>query len=208
MFNHHRGLWGYTGTATEDGQPLTVQATGIGGQSLSAVTGELCDLGLEAAVRIGTSLRLDDSSPRLGEPLLVDRAFAVRRAGGGGDGPGGPLLPDTVLTTALASDPQARLSPAPLLESDGLDRPPVGDRVQIAGAVTDLSTARLLDLAASRGLSAAAISIVAADPLLGELPDSDLERTVERVGAAAVRALGRRFALGRAADEGAAARST
>src|SRR2546429_9979776 len=28
MFNHHRGLWGYTGAAG-DGQPLTIQATGM-----------------------------------------------------------------------------------------------------------------------------------------------------------------------------------
>ena len=30
MFNHHRGLWGYTGAAA-DGEPLTIQATGMGG---------------------------------------------------------------------------------------------------------------------------------------------------------------------------------
>src|SRR4051812_50139036 len=30
MFNHNRGLWGYTGTAL-DGAPLTIQSTGIGG---------------------------------------------------------------------------------------------------------------------------------------------------------------------------------
>ena len=30
MFNHARGLWGYTGIAS-DGEPLTVQATGMGG---------------------------------------------------------------------------------------------------------------------------------------------------------------------------------
>ena len=30
MFNHTRGLWGYTGRA-RDGELLTVQATGMGG---------------------------------------------------------------------------------------------------------------------------------------------------------------------------------
>ena len=30
MFNHHRGLWGYSGTA-RDGEPLTIQSTGMGG---------------------------------------------------------------------------------------------------------------------------------------------------------------------------------
>ena len=36
MFNHHRGLWGYTGIAL-DGAPLTVQSTGIGGPSAAIV---------------------------------------------------------------------------------------------------------------------------------------------------------------------------
>ena len=36
MFNHARGLWGYTGTAP-DGEPLTVQATGMGGPSAAIV---------------------------------------------------------------------------------------------------------------------------------------------------------------------------
>ena len=29
MFNHNRGLWGYTGTAA-DGEALTIQSTGMG----------------------------------------------------------------------------------------------------------------------------------------------------------------------------------
>jgi purine-nucleoside phosphorylase len=36
MFNHHRGLWGYTGPANHDGQPLTIQSTGLGGPSAPA----------------------------------------------------------------------------------------------------------------------------------------------------------------------------
>ncbi|HEX4345494.1 MAG TPA: hypothetical protein VHZ31_08035, partial [Solirubrobacteraceae bacterium] len=46
MFNHNRGLWGYTGIAS-DGEPLTIQSTGIGGPSAAIVLEELCDLGLE-----------------------------------------------------------------------------------------------------------------------------------------------------------------
>ena len=30
MFNHHRGLWGYTGPAVADGEPLTIQIHGHG----------------------------------------------------------------------------------------------------------------------------------------------------------------------------------
>src|SRR3954447_3881507 len=60
MFNHHRGLWGYTGTAP-DGEPLTVQATGMGGPSTAIVVSELIDLGAERLVRVGTCGALDSS---------------------------------------------------------------------------------------------------------------------------------------------------
>ena len=53
MFNHHRGLWGYTGVA-EDGAPLTIQATGMGGPSAAIVLGELISLGARRAIRVGT----------------------------------------------------------------------------------------------------------------------------------------------------------
>ena len=53
MFNHHRGLWGYTGTAP-DGAPLTIQATGMGGPSAAIVLHELIELGARRAIRVGT----------------------------------------------------------------------------------------------------------------------------------------------------------
>jgi DeoD family purine-nucleoside phosphorylase len=53
MFNHHRGLWGYTGTWT-DGEPLTIQATGMGGPSAAIVLTELVELGARRAIRVGT----------------------------------------------------------------------------------------------------------------------------------------------------------
>ena len=53
MFNHQRGLWGYSGTA-RDGEPLTVQSTGMGGASAAIVTEELIGLGAETLIRIGT----------------------------------------------------------------------------------------------------------------------------------------------------------
>src|ERR1700719_3135083 len=40
MFNHNRGLWGYTGLA-RDGELLTIQSTGIGGPSAAIVLEEL-----------------------------------------------------------------------------------------------------------------------------------------------------------------------
>ena len=73
MFNHNRGLWGYTGPALIDGQPLTIQSTGIGGPSAAIVIAELADLGARTIVRVGTCGGLDGSLT-LGELLVVSAA--------------------------------------------------------------------------------------------------------------------------------------
>ena len=75
MFNHTRGLWGYTGTAP-DGEPLTIQSTGMGGPSAAIVVEELIDLGARTLVRIGTCGALA-------------RRLRARRAGGGRGASGG-----------------------------------------------------------------------------------------------------------------------
>jgi DeoD family purine-nucleoside phosphorylase len=54
MFNHHRGLWGYTGPAVTDGAPLTIQSTGMGGPSAAIVLTELIALGARRLIRVGT----------------------------------------------------------------------------------------------------------------------------------------------------------
>src|ERR1700751_1224833 len=69
MFNHNRGLWGYTGTAA-DGRPLTIQSTGMGGPSAAIVISELMDLGARRLVRIGTCGALDPALS-LGELFVV-----------------------------------------------------------------------------------------------------------------------------------------
>src|ERR1700736_2578036 len=60
MFNHNRGLWGYTGAAA-DGAPMTVQSTGMGGPSAAIVIAELVDMGARRLVRVGTCGALDRS---------------------------------------------------------------------------------------------------------------------------------------------------
>src|ERR1700744_4699056 len=62
MFNHNRGLWGYTGLAP-DGEPLTIQSTGMGGPSAAIVLEELIAMGVRRALRGGTAGALD---PALG----------------------------------------------------------------------------------------------------------------------------------------------
>src|SRR5437588_4640460 len=60
MFNHNRGLWGYTGRAA-DGELLTIQSTGMGGPSAAIVISELASLGARRLLRIGTCGALDPS---------------------------------------------------------------------------------------------------------------------------------------------------
>ena len=60
MLNHNRGLWGYSGIAS-DGHPLTVQATGMGGPSAAIVVEELVMLGARRLLRVGTCGALDPS---------------------------------------------------------------------------------------------------------------------------------------------------
>jgi purine-nucleoside phosphorylase len=106
MFNHHRGLWGYTGAAA-DGEPLTIQATGLGGPSAAIVLAELIALGALRAIRVGTCAALDRSLA-LGE-LVVAResicADGTSRALSGSE----RVAADPVLTDALlGSAPSAR----------------------------------------------------------------------------------------------------
>ncbi|MGZ4203598.1 MAG: biotin transporter BioY, partial [Thermoleophilaceae bacterium] len=53
MFNHHRGLWGYTGMSA-DGHPVTVQSTGMGGPSAAIVVQELIILGARISFYLPT----------------------------------------------------------------------------------------------------------------------------------------------------------
>ncbi|MHB1468387.1 MAG: phosphorylase family protein, partial [Solirubrobacteraceae bacterium] len=80
MFNHHRGLWGYTGAAKADGAPLTIQSTGIGGPSAAIVLHELVELGAKTAIRVGTCGALQRSL-RLGDLVLARQAIAADGVG-------------------------------------------------------------------------------------------------------------------------------
>ena len=99
MFNHHRGLWGYTGRSA-DGDPITVQSTGMGGPSAAIVVQELIMLGARTFIRIGTCGGLDPALG-IGELVTVERALSddgASAALGVDDG----VAPDAALTAALA----------------------------------------------------------------------------------------------------------
>ncbi len=98
MFNHHRGLWGYSGQAA-DGQELTIQSTGMGGPSAAIVISELADLGAGTLIRVGTCGALRPELA-LGDLLAVTEALAFDGTGSA-LAAGQPLRPDAGLLEGL-----------------------------------------------------------------------------------------------------------
>lgn len=188
MFNHNRGLWGYTGTAC-DGGPLTIMSHGMGGPSAAIVLEELCDLGLEIAVRVGTCGRLS-GAPALGDLVAVTGVLPAdgTSAALGADA---MLLPDERLTARLAAlaDRAATVVSTDLFYDPD---PARAERWRAAGAVAvEMEAAAVLAVARRRGLRAACLLAVSdADPGSGERLDAHgLEQAGLRLGRVALDAL-------------------
>jgi uridine phosphorylase len=188
MFNHNRGLWGYTGAAA-DGLPLTIQSTGMGGPSSAIVLEELCDLGLETAVRVGTCAALDDGLA-VGELVVAEEvlcADGTSRALGAPD----RLPADPQLTTRLAAHAARTgvVASTDVLYGRDPNRRKEWRRQAQAIAV-DMETAALFAVAARRGIRiASGLGVTAHD---GETPTADADAHVQiahRLGAAAAAAL-------------------
>jgi uridine phosphorylase len=154
MFNHARGLWGYTGIAA-DGEPLTVQSTGIGGPSAAIVCEELIALGATRLVRIGTCGALDPSL-ELGSLIAAE---SVLPADGTSValGADAPLEPDAELLERLVA---AGARPATVASSD-LFYDPRADAAaswtERGALVVEMEAATLLQVAARRGVAAACV---------------------------------------------------
>ena len=56
---------------------LTIQSTGIGGPSAALVLGDLAELGVRRALRVGTCVGVEETAA-LGELLVVGEAIAER----------------------------------------------------------------------------------------------------------------------------------
>ncbi|HEY6524133.1 MAG TPA: hypothetical protein VIY10_10215 [Solirubrobacteraceae bacterium] len=160
MFNHNRGLWGYTGEA-RDGRPLTIQSTGMGGPSAAIVIAELADLGARTLLRVGTCGALD-TSLALGDLLVASEALAAdgtSRALGAGD----RVAADPELLRRLVDAAGPDGAHGPIVTSDLFYDGPAGAeegwRAQGAMAV-EMETATLFALAARRGLRAGCALIV------------------------------------------------
>jgi uridine phosphorylase len=110
MFNHHRGLWGYTGAARSDGELLTIQSTGMGGPSAAIVFSELIALGARRAIRVGTCGALA-ADLALGD-LVIARESVCEDGASRALGAGERARADPELTDALVlAAPGAHVGP-------------------------------------------------------------------------------------------------
>jgi uridine phosphorylase len=187
VLNTNRGLWGYTGTAT-DGAPLTIQSTGMGGPTTAIVAEELIGLGARRLVRVGTCGGLDGERT-LGELLVAGAALcadgASRALGAGERADADPEL--TAALERVAGD-------AVLIASSDLFYDPDPERAPgwvAAGAVAvEMEAATLFTVARLRGATAGCILIVS--DLVAErtrIDDDDLHAAELRLGEAALAAL-------------------
>ena len=191
VLNTNRGLWGYTGTAS-DGAPLTIQSTGMGGPTTAIVAEELIGLGARRLVRVGTCGGL--AGQELGSLLVAGASLCedgTSRALGGGE----RARADRELTTALerVAGPAVVVASADLFYDPDTERP---SRWRAAGAVAvEMEAATLFTVARLRGVAAGCILIVSDRVPEGErIGDDELHAAELRLGEAALAALSRQAA--------------
>jgi len=185
MLNHHRGLWGYTGTAP-DGEPLSIQATGMGGPSAAIVTEELIRLGAKRLIRVGTCGALARELA-LGDLVVASSALGAdgaSRALGAVE----PLRADPELLSALRGDHTGKIVSADLF----YDPQPERARAWAAAGnlAIEMEAATIYAVAARHGVAAACIlavsDIVATRERIGEEALAEAEARMGRAAAAAV----------------------
>jgi uridine phosphorylase len=189
MFNHHRGLWGYTGAAP-DGEPLTIQATGMGGPSAAIVLTELIALGARRAIRVGTCGALAPGLS-LGELVIAREAICAdgtSRALGAGE----RMSADEELTQALIG--QAPAARAGAVVSVDLFYDDDGRRPEADGALAiEMEAAALFAVGAIAKVPVACMLAVSDTfEAAGErtrIEDQALVEAAERMGVAAIAAL-------------------
>jgi len=187
MFNHHRGLWGYTGLAP-DGASLTIQSTGMGGPSAAIVTHELIDLGARRLLRVGTCGALAPGL-ELGDLVSATEAIAAdgtSRALGAGE----RVAASPDLLDALGGAAQHA---GPVVTTDVFyDRRGLEPGWREAGAIAvEMEAATVFALAAARGVQAAALLVVSDLVLPGRarIEREELRAAEQRMGRSALVAL-------------------
>ncbi|WP_041731949.1 phosphorylase family protein [Conexibacter woesei] len=209
MFNHHRGLWGYTGAAA-DGEPLTIQSTGMGGPSAAIVIEELARLGARRLVRVGSCGALLGGFA-LGDAIVAEEAIAsdgTSRALGAGERVAADAALTDALTDAAAGEVSGGGKPGGPGEPGGgavrrgavvttdLFYDPAGEHADPSdpahpALAIEMETATLFQLSALRGLQAGCVLVVSdlLGPQRGRIDAEAMEAAAIRVGRIAVAAL-------------------
>jgi len=188
MFNHNRGLWGYTGAAA-DGEPLTIQSTGMGGPSAAIVLEELATLGLRRGIRVGTcgALAGDLALGALVCATEVLGADGTSRALGASD----RQRPDAALTAALreAADRAGAVVSSDLFYEHEHGR--AGAWARAGALAVEMEAAALLAVGERRDVRVACLLAVSdGEPGGGRrIGPEDLLTATERLGRVAFAAL-------------------
>ncbi len=187
MFNHHRGLWGYSGKAF-DGAPLTIQATGMGGPSAAIVLSELIALGARRAIRVGTCGAMTPGLA-LGQLIVAREAISAdgtsRALGAGERAQADPAISDALERHAAGATVGAVVTVDLFYE-----RGPLGGGHE--ALAVEMEAAALFALGAAESVPVGCILTVSdtfdADGR-ARIEDDDLHAAVERAARAAVAAL-------------------
>jgi DeoD family purine-nucleoside phosphorylase len=187
MFNHNRGLWGYSGLA-HDGRQLTIQSSGMGGPSAAIVVEELVMLGARRIVRVGTCGALEPGLA-LGEPLVA--AGALCEDGTSRTISGAPRVAgDPALAAALEAASGGRAGDVASVDLFYEENPVAAGRRALA---VEMEAATLFALAAARGFAAGALLVVSdtfsSDGVRERITPEALRDAAERAGRAAAQAL-------------------
>ena len=189
MFNHNRGLWGYTGMAP-DGQLLTIQSTGMGGPTAAIVITELAELGARQLLRVGTCGAID-TALALGDLVVASEAIAAdgtsRALGAGTRVAASPGLLSALKTAARG---EARCGPVATIDlfyGEGEER-----FTDDGALAVEMETATLFALGQLRDELEVASVLAVSDTLIPSrerIQAADLRAAEQRLGELALNAL-------------------
>jgi uridine phosphorylase len=188
MFNHHRGLWGYTGEAP-DGRPLTIQSTGIGGPSAAVVLSELIALGARRGIRVGTCGALSPALS-LGDLVVAREAIcgdgASRALGAGERIAADASLTDALIELAPSAHSGTVVSVDLFYDAEGTHR-------SSEALAVEMEAATLFAIGAGASVPVACVLTVSdtfeANGARRRIDEHALQASAEAMGAAAIAAL-------------------
>jgi DeoD family purine-nucleoside phosphorylase len=197
MFNHRRGLWGYSGR-TENGVGLTIQSSGMGGPSAAIVVEELCDLGAEVIVRVGTCGALAPGI-ELGDMIVATSAIGMdgtsRALGAEDRQQADPVLSELLAKHATRTDQQFHRGAIATVD---LFYDPAAqarhETISERGALgLEMEAAAVFAVARRRGVRAACLlgvsDLLGGDDQRARLPHDEITELGAAIGRVAVKAV-------------------